>query len=297
MQPQNSPEERINPDVEVGQSKSLTVLVPSETDTSEIEGAFLPSWCIAVVKPLIQGERKRESERVPADSPFACARCKRQRANHCSLCLEQVCGWCHRPDVDHHGGKVRMHSPTKTYIMTEVETGAMIPHCSYGKDADDSYYIHEPLAAGPCLTCGYDGHVYRLMYRDPESAPWYKKGVANEAVCYACGAGDGNREPVLALTVIPVEAFESDYYVIEEEGGKANLYEVNDHFGSKLLVREYPDRAAAQEYLDYQQKMEEVSEKIIEDYGAMVRQWITTEAAETGLEPRLVREFIGGVID
>jgi len=96
---------------------------------------------------------------------------------------------------------------------------------------------------------------------------------------------------------MPVEAIEPDYFVIEEEGGKANLYEVNDHFGSKLLVQEYPDRAAAQEYVDYQHKMDEVAEKISEDYEAMVAEWITVMAAETGLEPRLVREFIGGIID
>jgi len=93
------------------------------------------------------------------------------------------------------------------------------------------------------------------------------------------------------------KSIEPDYFVIEEEGGKANLYEVNDHFGSKLLVQEYPNRAAAQEYIDYQQKMDEVAEKISEDYRAMVGQWITAMAAETGLEPRLVREFIGGIID
>jgi len=61
------------------------------------------------------------------------------------------------------------------------------------------------------------------------------------------------------------KSIEPDYFVIEEEGGKANLYEVNDHFGSKLLVQEYPDRAAAQEYIDYQQKIDEVAEKISED--------------------------------
>jgi len=42
MQPQNSPAERINPELEEGQSsgrfKSLTVLVSSDTDTSELEG-------------------------------------------------------------------------------------------------------------------------------------------------------------------------------------------------------------------------------------------------------------------
>jgi len=39
------------------------------------------------------------------------------------------------------------------------------------------------------------------------------------------------------------------------------------------------------------------AEKIYEDYLAMVNQWITAMAEETGLEPRLVREFFGGVID
>jgi len=136
---QSSPENILNQNPnEESSYKVLTMQVPYATDTSEIEGAFLPSWCIAVVKPLVEGERKRESERVPQDSPLACARCKRQRANHCSLCLEQVCGWCHCPDVDHHGGKVRMHSPTKTYIMTDPETGAMLPHCKSGAGSSRS---------------------------------------------------------------------------------------------------------------------------------------------------------------
>jgi len=90
--------------------KPLTINVPFETDTSEIEGVVFSEVghiVVAMLRTWVDGQKKKESARVPKDSPLACSRCKQQRANHCSLCQKRVCGWCHRPDVDHHGGKVR----------------------------------------------------------------------------------------------------------------------------------------------------------------------------------------------
>jgi len=181
--------------------KTLTIQVPEDTDTSGIEGVAFPADMAEIATAMLRtahnAARRKEADRVPADSPLACARCKQQRADHCSLCQEQVCGWCHVPAVDHHGGKSKpLHVDAKTYIMTNPETGDIVPHRKPGgDDGDDSLFIREPLP-GPCLTCGYDGHVYRLRYRDPDDGAWYKKGVAYEALCYACGAGNGNREPV-----------------------------------------------------------------------------------------------------
>ena len=179
-----------------GRNKPVVIWVPNEVDTSRMDGVFLPSWVCAQMMIWVDYLDRQEAERVPRDSPMACTRCRTQRAALCSVCQEQVCGWCHRPDVDHHDGKVRplgVHS--KTYVMTDLETGALVPHQSPGEDGNDSYFIHEPLP-GSCLSCGYDGYVYRLLYRDPEQGAWYKKGVAYEAVCYACDAGNGNLEPV-----------------------------------------------------------------------------------------------------
>jgi len=182
MQPQDSPEDRVNDDPQEGETvfvllegyKLLTLQVPSTVDTSGIDGVAISSVMYAMLEGMLRSilvsQDKQEADRVPIDSPLVCGRCGTYRAFRCSLCPEQVCRWCHRPNVDHHDGKVRPRGVySKTYIMTDLETGALIPHEELGEDADDSYYIHEPLV-GPCLTCGYDGHVYRLMYRDPESA-------------------------------------------------------------------------------------------------------------------------------
>jgi len=179
--------------------KSLNIQVPTELDTNDIDGVVFSEVghiVVAMLRTWVDAQKKKESARVPKDSPLACARCKQQRADHCSLCQEQICGWCHVPAVDHHGGKSKpLHVDAKTYIMTDPETGTVVPQEWFGMDRDDSYFIREPLL-GPCLTCGYDGHVYRVRYRDPDDGAWHKKGVAYEAVCYACGAGNGNREPV-----------------------------------------------------------------------------------------------------
>ena len=69
--------------------KPLTIYVPFETDTSEIEGVAFPSDMAEIATVMLRtahdAARKKEADRVPADSPLACARCKQQRANHCSL--------------------------------------------------------------------------------------------------------------------------------------------------------------------------------------------------------------------
>jgi len=183
--------------------KILTIQVPNEVDTSEIEGMRIPSDKARAAVVMLQFwrdiARKKEADLVPADSPLACVRCNDYRSNHCSLCKEQVCFWCHWPDKDHHGGKVRpLHVHSKTYVLTDPETGDLVSHQPLGKDENNSYYIHEPLS-GPCATCGHEGHINRLLYRDPDHAPPSMKGVAFQAICYACGAGNGNLEPVLWL--------------------------------------------------------------------------------------------------
>jgi len=43
--------------------------------------------------------------------------------------------------------------------------------------------------------------------------------------------------------------------------------------------------------------MGEASNQIGDAYSVMVRQWVIEKAEETGLEPRLVREFIGGIFN
>jgi len=43
------------------------------------------------------------------------------------------------------------------------------------------------------------------------------------------------------------------------------------------------------------EKMGVACAKIHEDYQALVKQWIVDKAAETGLEPKLVREWIEGL--
>jgi len=178
--------------------KPLTINVPFEIETSELEGMDCPSWIANVMTAMLREwsniARGKEAARVLADSPLVCVRCRQYRASHCSLCQEQVCFWCHHPDKDHHGGEVR-RGETKTYILIDPETGDLVPHQAPGGDKDNSYYIHESLP-GPCLTCGYKGHINRLLYRDPHHAPPAMKGIAFKAVCYACGAGNGNREPV-----------------------------------------------------------------------------------------------------
>jgi len=297
--PQNSPEERINQDAEQGQTaryKSLTIRVPSDTDTLELEGNLFPAWPLILLRSCVDRQRMLEADRVPQDSPLACARCKRYLANHCSLCLEQVCQWCHRPDVDHHGGKVRPQGiGSRTYIMTDPESGAMIPHETPGEDADDSYHIHEPLV-GPCLTCGYDGHVYRLMYRDPASGPWWKKGVAYEAICYACGAGGGNRESVHHVVPEPLDEGRGRLVVFRDlDEDRTSVYREFTS-GKWLLERDdFPNRAAADAYVEHEQQMDAACDKIHEDYQALVKQWIVDKAEETCLEPKLVREWIEGL--
>jgi len=66
-----------------------------------------------------------------------------------------------------------------------------------------------------------------------------------------------------------------------------------------LLVKEFPSRADADAdaYIQHQRDMDEVYERLGESFETMVSLWITGKAKETGLEPRLVREFIGGIID
>ncbi len=71
-------------------------------------------------------QKQLELDRVPKDSSLACTRCRSYRAFRCSLCPEQVCMWCHQPDVDHHNGKA--DNQALNYVMTDLETGAVIPH-------------------------------------------------------------------------------------------------------------------------------------------------------------------------
>ena len=180
--------------------KSLTLNVPESLDVAAFDGLTVRPECarmiVAMLETFIQLEQQRESNRVPADSPLACAQCGKYRAFRCSLCPDQVCSWCHRPGVDHHGDKPKgFHTPSNPYIMTDLETGAVIPHRDCREEGENSMFIAEPLS-GPCQTCGYEGYKFRLLYRKEEDGRWWEKGVAFSGICDACGAGNGNFEPV-----------------------------------------------------------------------------------------------------
>ena len=52
--------------------KPLTINVPFEVDTSDIEGMVFKEtgWmAVAMLRPWVDAERKKEADRVPADSP------------------------------------------------------------------------------------------------------------------------------------------------------------------------------------------------------------------------------------
>lgn len=178
--------------------KQLTINVPGSVDIEGLEGVTISWQAFNTLKFIIGYDAKEESaqaaDAVEAESPLACSRCRKYRAFRCSLCPEQVCRWCHQPDRDHHGGKTRGRAPSKTYIMTNVESGNLIPHDSDHDEDENSIYISQTLS-GPCLSCGNEGHKERLLYRNPDSTDPPRK-VAFNAICYACGAGSGNSEPV-----------------------------------------------------------------------------------------------------
>jgi len=107
-------------------------------------------------------------------------------------------------------------------------------------------------------------------------------------------------EPAVVGTDDPeeqlIEVNAADSLKIHEQDGHIGVYE-RFPSGDLTLDKEFPDRAAAEAYIDGIRQMGEASNQIGEDYSVMVRKWITAKAAETGLERRLVREFIGGIID
>jgi len=88
----------------------------------------------------------------------------------------------------------------------------------------------------------------------------------------------------------------ADNLKIHEQDGHIGVYERFPQ-GDLKLVKEFPDRDAAEAYIEEIRQMGQASNQIGEAYSVMVRQWVIEKAEETGLEPRLVREFIGGIID
>ena len=62
-----------------------------------------------------------------------------------------------------------------------------------------------------------------------------------------------------------------------------------------LLVREFPTRADADAYIQHQLDMDTASDRIMEDFRDMAARWINAKAEETGLEPRLVSEWLEGI--
>jgi len=93
-----------------------------------------------------------------------------------------------------------------------------------------------------------------------------------------------------------IEVNAADNLKIHEQDGHIGVYE-RFPSGDLKLDKEFPDRAAAEVYIEGIRQMGQVSNQIGHAYSVMVRHWITVKAEETGLEWRLVREFIGGIID
>jgi len=102
----------------------------------------------------------------------------------------------------------------------------------------------------------------------------------------------GTEEPEEQL----IEVNAADNLKIHEQDGRIGVYE-RFPSGDLKLDKEFPDRDAAEAYIEEIRQMGEASNQIGQAFSVMARHWITAKAAETGLERRLVREFIGGIID
>ena len=86
------------------------------------------------------------------------------------------------------------------------------------------------------------------------------------------------------------------FTTVDLDTGPAAIYERMDS-NKAVLVKEFPSREEADAYIQHQRDMDATCERIEESFSAMVEQWVADKAEEIGLEPRLVREFIGGIID
>jgi len=107
-------------------------------------------------------------------------------------------------------------------------------------------------------------------------------------------------EPAVVGTDEPeeqlIEVNAADSLKIHEQDGHIGVYE-RFPSGDLKLDKGFPDRAAAEVYIEGIRQMGQVSNQIGQAYSVMARHWITAKAEETGLERRLVREFVGGIID
>ena len=83
---------------------------------------------------------------------------------------------------------------------------------------------------------------------------------------------------------------------IHEQDGHIGVYE-RSLSGDLKLEKEFPDREAAEAYMEEIRQRDQTANQVMKAYSVMVRQWVIEKAEETGLEPRLVREYIGGIID
>ena len=83
---------------------------------------------------------------------------------------------------------------------------------------------------------------------------------------------------------------------IHAQDGRVGVYELHPS-GDLLINREFPDREAAEAYMEETRQMDLACTRIMQSYKDMTEKWINDKAAETGLGRRLVREFIGGIID
>ena len=81
---------------------------------------------------------------------------------------------------------------------------------------------------------------------------------------------------------------------VDLDTGRAAIYERMDS-NKAAFVKEFSSRADADAYIQHQLDMDAASDRIMEDFRAMAAKWITHKATETGLERRLVSEWLEGI--
>lgn len=84
------------------------------------------------------------------------------------------------------------------------------------------------------------------------------------------------------------------FTTVDVDTGRAAIYERMDS-DKAVLVKEFPSREEADAYIQLQLDLDAACARIHEDFRAMAAKWITHKAEETGLEQRLVSEWLEGI--